>query len=96
MSALQRPRYPVPPDVERALAERGLMGAYLSRPDYQRNDYVGWIARAKREDTRCKRLEQMLDELQTGDAYMGMAYRARRRGGEFEPAARSRPDGSGS
>ncbi len=69
----------MPPDVERALAERGLADAYEDRPDYQQNDYVGWIERAKRPETRAKRLSQMLDELEAGDAYMGMAYRARTR-----------------
>ncbi len=77
MSALKRPRYDMPPDVERALAERGLADAYGARPDYQQNDYLGWITRAKRDDTYRKRLEQMLDELEAGDAYMGMEYRAR-------------------
>jgi len=43
----------------------------------KRNDYIGWITRAKREDTRQKRLIQMIDELQNGDAYMGMAYNAK-------------------
>ena len=44
-------------------------------PPYQRNDYIGWIAGAKREETRRKRLSQMLDELRGGDRYMKMAYR---------------------
>jgi hypothetical protein len=35
---------------------------------------VGWILRAKREATRRKRLEQMLDELQRGGVYMGMRW----------------------
>lgn len=94
MGALQRPRYPMPPEVELALNERGLMGAYLARPDYQQNDYVGWIERARQDDTRRKRLEQMLDELQAGDAYMGMAHRARHPGGGSEQVASGRPDGS--
>ncbi len=50
------------------------MAAYEARPDYQKNDYLGWIARAKRDDTRQKRLDQMLDELQRGGVYMKMAW----------------------
>ncbi|MCL1803479.1 MAG: YdeI/OmpD-associated family protein [Eubacteriaceae bacterium] len=50
---------------------------YDARPAYQRNDYISWIERAKREDTRQKRIAQMLDELQAGDSYMGMAYNAK-------------------
>jgi uncharacterized protein YdeI (YjbR/CyaY-like superfamily) len=52
-----------------------LMAAYEARPDYQRNDYLGWIAQARREETRRKRLDQMLDELERGDVYMKMAWR---------------------
>lgn len=77
-STLKRPRHPMPAFVRDALNERGLMGAYRARPPYQRNDYVGWIARAKREETRQKRLAQMLAELEAGDRYMKMRYRARR------------------
>jgi uncharacterized protein YdeI (YjbR/CyaY-like superfamily) len=65
----------MPEYVERALEERGLMEAYRARPDYQQNDYIGWIERAKREDTRVRRLEQMLDELEAGDVYMKMEWR---------------------
>lgn len=66
--------HPVPPDVEQALEERGLRGAYDERPPYQRNDYVAWIGRARREDTRRKRLDQMLEELTAGQSYMGLAW----------------------
>lgn len=54
------------------------MAAYKARPPYQQNDYIGWITRAKLEATRNKRLAQMLDELERGDAYMKMAYRPKR------------------
>ena len=53
------------------------MEAYRARPPYQRNDYLGWIARAKRDDTKARRLAQMLDELARGDRYMKMAWRPR-------------------
>ena len=38
----------MPRFVEDALDEAGLMELYRERPPYQQNDYVGWIARAKR------------------------------------------------
>ena len=63
------------PDFVRALNARGLMGVYHARPAYQRNDYLWWIASPKREQTRQKRLAQMLDELARGDVYMRMAWR---------------------
>ena len=71
-----RPRHEMPQDVADALGREGLTPAYEARPPYQRNDYLGWITRAKQPATREKRLRQMLDELHAGDAYMGMAYRA--------------------
>jgi uncharacterized protein YdeI (YjbR/CyaY-like superfamily) len=70
----------MPDEVRRAIEERGLMDAYRARPAYQRNDYLGWIARAKEPETRGRRLAQMLDELAAGDLYMRMAWRPRRRG----------------
>jgi uncharacterized protein YdeI (YjbR/CyaY-like superfamily) len=74
-SNLARPIQPMPEIVKTALEKRGLMEAYRSRPAYQQNDYLGWINRAKRPETKQKRLEQMLDELARGDVYMKMDYR---------------------
>ncbi len=79
-SKLKRPRYPMPDDVSARLEELGLMDAYRSRPAYQQNDYIGWITRAKRAETREKRLVQMLDELKSGDLYMNMAYSGKKTG----------------
>ena len=79
-SRLKRPRYEMPEFVRNALLERRLMEAYRSRPPYQQNDYIGWITRAKRQETKEKRLAQMLDELEKGDKYMKMDYRPRQRG----------------
>ena len=67
----------MPDFVQQALKESGLEDHYAARPPYQRNDYIGWITRAKREETRQKRLAQMLDELREGDVYMKMAWRSR-------------------
>jgi uncharacterized protein YdeI (YjbR/CyaY-like superfamily) len=66
------------PDLIRdAINARGLMDAYRSRPPYQQNDYIGWITRGKREATKQKRLNQMLDELKGGKLYMNMKWRPR-------------------
>ena len=67
----------MPDFIKGALVERGLMKAYQERPAYQQNDYIGWITRAKRQQTIEKRLAQMLDELESGDKYMKMAYRSK-------------------
>ena len=69
-----RPRYEMPEFFRDALESRGLMDAYLSRPPYQQNDYIGWITRAKLETTTQKRLDQMLDELEHGGVYMKMKW----------------------
>jgi uncharacterized protein YdeI (YjbR/CyaY-like superfamily) len=64
----------MPSFVRAALVESKLLEAYRSRPAYQRNDYIGWIGRAKREATQLKRIAQMLDELEHGGLYMNMKW----------------------
>jgi len=73
----RRPRYPMPTFVRTALKENELLDAYRARPSYQQNDYIGWISRAKKDETKERRLQQMLDELTRGDVYMKMAYRGK-------------------
>jgi uncharacterized protein YdeI (YjbR/CyaY-like superfamily) len=75
---LTRTRLRMPEYIREALSARGLMDAYRARPDYQQNDYIGWITRAKREATKEKRLKQMLGELERGDKYMNMKWNPRR------------------
>ena len=77
---LTRTRHKMPDYIREALDERHLMDAYHARPDYQQNDYLGWITRAKREETKQKRLTQMLDELEGGKLYMNMKWRKGRTG----------------
>ena len=79
-SRLTRPLNEMPDFVHDALLEHDLMDSYLSRPPYQRNDYLGWISRAKRRETKEKRLAQMLAELEDGTKYMNMDWRPRERG----------------
>ena len=66
----------MPDFVRQALDERGLMDAYQKRPAYQQNDYIRWINRAKRPETKEKRLRQMLEELERGGIYMKMKHPA--------------------
>jgi len=68
----------MPDFVKESLIQRGLMESYRERPAYQQNDYIGWITRAKRQETIEKRLAQMLDELESGDKYMKMSYHPRK------------------
>ncbi len=76
--ALKRDLNPMPDFVRDALLGDAVMTAYEARPDYQKNDYLGWITRAKLEATRRKRLAQMIDELKRGDVYMNMAWHGAR------------------
>ncbi len=54
----------MPDYIEKALEDNGVMKDYLERPAYQRNDYLGWIHRAKQKATKQKRLKQMLFEFE--------------------------------
>lgn len=73
---LKRPIQPMPPDIQVRLQAHGVRAAYDVRPSYQHNDYLAWIARAKRPETREKRVVQMLEELEGGTRYMKMKWRA--------------------
>ena len=74
-----RPRYPMPKYIKSALEERGLVKSYKERPPYQQNDYIGWIDGAVRADTKEKRLQQMLYELEKGGIYMKMTHPSSRK-----------------
>jgi uncharacterized protein YdeI (YjbR/CyaY-like superfamily) len=80
MSGQRRARQPMPDDVEAALRAGGVLDAYRERPAYQRNDYLGWIGQAQQDETRQKRVRQMVDELRARGVYMGMAHAPSRRG----------------
>ena len=64
----------MPNNIRALLIKHGLLKLYNARPPYQRNDYLGWISRAKLETTREKRINQMLEELKEGDRYMKMRW----------------------
>ena len=61
--SLTRVIHLMPDFVSEALQENNLMVAYYHRPAYQQNDYVGWIARAKRLETKTKRLSQIPNDI---------------------------------
>lgn len=58
--------FDVPPEYEDYLKEHDLFEAYRERPFYQQRGWIEWIEGAKHEDTRQKRAQAMLRELQTG------------------------------
>ena len=73
-SRMKRVIHEMPEDIAWALKQRGVLDAYRARQPYQQNDYVGWITRSRRPETRDKRLTQMLDELERGGVYMHMKW----------------------
>lgn len=76
-TSLKREINPMPKKISSLLVAKGLLDAYYTRPPYQQNDYLGWISRAKLENTKEKRIQQMLDELKGGDRYMNMKWNSR-------------------
>jgi Bacteriocin-protection, YdeI or OmpD-Associated len=50
-------------DVEEALVNFGLTGAFQSCSTDQRKRYASWIASAQRQETKDERIALMLDEL---------------------------------
>ena len=75
-SKLKREKYPMPEYIKQALEENNVISDYEARPAYQQNDYIGWIERAKRQETKEKRLKQMIEELKKGGVYMKMNHPA--------------------
>ena len=71
---LKREKHTIPAFVKTALNEVGLMSAYKARPPYQQNDYIGWITRTARDETKINRINQMIDELKRGNVYMKMRW----------------------
>ncbi len=58
--------FDVPHEYESFLRENGQLEAYKARPYYQQKGWVQWIEQAKQEETRQKRKDKMLEELQEG------------------------------
>lgn len=74
---LRRERHPMPADIKALLKKERCAALYSARPAYQQNDYVGWITRSKRSETRIKRMQQMITELKAGNVYMKMKWNAK-------------------
>jgi uncharacterized protein YdeI (YjbR/CyaY-like superfamily) len=64
----------MPEDIREGLCAQGVADDYDRRPHYQSNDYLGWIAAAKADETRRKRIAQMIGELKKGGIYMGIKH----------------------
>jgi len=71
---MKRKKYSMTDEIKLRLDKNSLMKDYLNRPPYQQNDYIGWIQRSKKPETKEKRLQQMLYELKKGGIYMKMKH----------------------
>jgi len=71
---LTRKIQPMPEWIKKELTANKVLDDFYARPDYQQNDYISWITRAKLEATQCKRLDQTIAELKKGGVYMGMKH----------------------
>ncbi len=49
---IMRERHAMPDDVLATLKSENVLADFEARPAYQQNDYVGWITRAARDETR--------------------------------------------
>ena len=75
-SRLKRKLNALPEPLQMTMQEYGVLEDFYQRPAYQQNDYIAWIERAKKPQTREKRIRQMLDELEQGGVYMKMKHAA--------------------
>ncbi len=64
----------MPGNVRGALAKQKLLDAFRTRPDYQQNEYLKWIAAANGPAAKQQRLDQMVDELKHGALFKGEAW----------------------
>ena len=71
-ASVQRPTPDVPPELRKALAQNKAAQRHFKglAPSY-RKQFVWWIASAKREDTRCKRIAEAV-RLLTENKKLGM------------------------
>ena len=53
----------VPPELEKALKQAGLQGFFDSLSYTHRKEYAQWIAEAKKEETRVRRVEKTIEML---------------------------------
>lgn len=67
--------FDVPKEYEDYLKEHKLLDEYKSRAFYQQRGWIEWIESAKHEDTRQKRAQMMLRELETGQYMPIKAHR---------------------
>src|SRR4051812_43556158 len=67
---------PMPGQVKGALAKRNLLDTYIARPQYQKDDYLKWVAAAAGPTEKQKRIDQLVDEIEKGNVFKGEPWTA--------------------
>jgi len=62
----------IPPYIKKVLQREGLLEKYNQQIYTYRKGYAQWIEGAKRQETKDKRMRQMIRELKERKVYMGM------------------------
>lgn len=58
-------KYVVPPHIEKALQDNGVLEVYLKQPDYLKREQVNYIEIAKKEETKISRLIKLIEQLES-------------------------------
>lgn len=56
-------KYVVPPHIEQALKDNGVLEQFLKQPDYLKREQVNTIEIAKKEETKTNRLQKLIVQL---------------------------------
>lgn len=76
----QRTPVPLPPEAMRVLkADAGAWADFQARPPHYRKAIAWWVANAKREDTRQRRIQQVLEASRRGVTVRGWDWDAKAR-----------------
>jgi uncharacterized protein YdeI (YjbR/CyaY-like superfamily) len=60
--------FTVPPYLETALRDGGVLDVFLKQPDYLKREQVNKIELAKKEETKTNRIQKLVEDLQrTGE-----------------------------
>lgn len=62
-------KFDLPAEYETVLKSRGVLDDYRKRPYYQQKGWIQWIELAKQPETKQKRIEKMIQEIEEG-SYM--------------------------
>ena len=71
LESMRRAHLPLPPSIRDMMHTQGVWDAWESRPAYHRDAYISWITDADHPSATAQRVDTMVSELRSGDAFMG-------------------------